>query len=528
MFKILVADDEKFIRKGIITILQRDLKEEVTCLEARNGIEALKIAENESPNLIITDINMPGYNGLEFIEKLKRTDSKSTVIILSGYENFEYARNAIKLGVKEYILKPIKKQEFLELINQYVTNIKSVENRTKEEIIRNIENNKIMGQLKHDFLVGLLNCANSEEANNYLMKLKSVGMTFQSMLYACAVVQYKINQENEDYIDFAIANILEEYLNIAQDKENVFVVRYEHGKAVVIFEGMEQRSLQEMNKKLLRKAGSLLKEYCHTEVFIGLGDISYDSIHLYKSLKHALEAVDLKIYQGGDCIEMYSELPKGPEYESLKIEKLLKPLENINSIQTANIFEFLVKEKKSLGALNTIKNAYKEFQYVIYNQIGHYSYLENKPVKSLKVFSDFWSLSELKTEVRECIEEVQKIITDGNTVISNKKLMAEIIRYIQENITSELDLNIVARQFSRTPGYISALFKKVTKGGFNTYITHERIKIAKRLLEDSTVSIQEVGELCGYPNPKYFSVVFKKIAGESPKVYREKMMKEHK
>lgn len=524
MFKILVADDEKFIRKGIIAILQRDLEEEVECLEAKNGSEALDIATSEHPNLIITDISMPGCNGLDFIRALNETNRTSTVIILSGYENFEYARNAIKLGVKEYILKPIKKQEFLALIKRYVTDIKKVETRTKDEIIRNVEKNIIINQLRHDFLVGLLNCATIAEASDYLDKLKSLGITFQSMLFVCAVVQYKTNKENGDYIDFAVKNILDEYLNM-EDSDHVATVKYEPGKVVVIFEGEELKLLQNSKRKLLRKAGNLIREYCKTDVFIGLGGIAYDSMHLYKSLKHGLAAVDFKIYESGDTVEVYGEIPKGPEYKPIDIGRLMKPINQANAVMVTNAFEFLNREAKSKNALNTVKNAYGEFVKIIYNQIGHYEYLGKQPVKKLKEFSAFWNIRELKKEIRDCMEQLQEMMGKGENDISNKKLMAEILRYIQDNITKEVDLSTVAEQFSRTPGYISTLFKKGTNDGFNSYITNERIKIAKKLLEESTVPIQQVGELCGYPNSKYFSVVFKKVVGESPKSYREKIIK---
>lgn len=521
MFKILVADDEKFIRKGIISILERDLEEKVECLEARNGHEALEIANTENPNLIVTDISMPGLDGLEFIKLLKETNHSAQVIILSGYENFDFARKAIKLGVKEYVMKPIKKREFLELIRSYVSDIKTVQARTNDEIIRNIENNKIMEQMKHDLLAGLLNCLSSEEAEKYLVKLKSFGIYFQSMLFACALVQYQVNEENVDYLDFAVANILEEYINLHQESSSAFIVKYDIGKAVVIFEGADQNELQEPKKKLLRKVGQLIKEYYRINVFIGLGDVAYDLVHLHTSLRHALFAVDFKIYGGADNIEVYSDIDRGPEYKNIGLEKVLTPMETSNAIQAANFFDRFVHEPKSRSALRIMKNAYLEFQTRMEKAITHLQYLESKPDLSVRNFGDLWNFPDLKREVKEGILQVQEVFQNGGLDSSNLKLRADIIRYIQNNITNELDLNIVAGHFSRTPGYISTLFKKGMGGGFNAYITNERIKIAKSLLKDSTVPIQQVGVLCGYPNSKYFSVVFRKVTGESPKSYRE-------
>lgn len=521
MFKILVADDEKFIRKGIITILERDLEEEVECLEAKNGLEALEIAKTENLNLIVTDISMPGLDGLEFIKSLKEINHSANVIILSGYENFDFARTAIKLGVKEYVMKPIIKKEFLELIRGYIINIKNVETHTKEEIIRKIENNKLMRQMKNDFLVGLLNCATSPEAETYLTKLQSLGITFRPMLFVCAVVQYKFKEENADFLDFAVMNILEEYLNLQQGIGSIVTVKYDSGKVVVIFEGEDQRYLKEPAKKLLRKAGQLIKDYYQVDVFIGLGDIAYDSVHLHTSLRHALAAADFKIYGGADNIEIYSNIQNGPEYPEIRLEKLIKPWETANAIQAANAFDKLCNEPKSKRAMNTIKKAYSEIQNAVEIGIIHLQNPETKSNLTVKNFSEFWSFTELKREIRYGIIQMQEAFQNRENNVSSIKLRSDIIRFIQNNITKELDLNIVAEQFSRTPGYISKLFKQGNEEGFNSYITNERIKIAKKLLQDSSVPIQQVSELCGYPNSKYFSVVFKKATGESPKSYRE-------
>lgn len=521
IFKILVADDEEFIRKGIITIFKRDLEEEVECIDAVNGVEALELAQKEKPDLIVTDIRMPGLDGLNFIKLLKETNPTASVIILSGYENFDYARKAIKLGVKEYVTKPINKQEFLELIQSYITKIKEVQTRIDDEVIRKIKNNKIIGQMQHDSLLGLLNASSSQEATKHLAKLESFGVHLGSMLFACAIVQYQVKEENADYLDFAVANILEEYLNIQQENNTAVIVRYEVGKVVVIFEGTDQKQLQELKKKLLRKAGLLIRRYYGVEVFIGLGDVAYDCVHLHTSLTHALFAVDFKIYSSADIIEVYSEIERGEEHIDIDLEKVLNSMETANAVEVANFFDQFFRIPKSKAVMNQLKKTYLKLQNRMEKAIMPLQCLDTDLDFTIKHFDDLWSAFELKREVKSNILKVQEISQYVEMDDLNVKLVTDIIRYLQNNITNELDLNMVAEHFSKTPGYISALFKKRTGYGFNAYITKERIKIAKSLLQGSVVPIQQVGELCGYPNSKYFSVVFKKATGESPKSYRE-------
>lgn len=183
MFRLLIADDEQFIRKGIISILKKNLTEKIQCIEAANGQEALEKAKETAFNLIITDISMPGCDGLEFIRQIREENKSIPVFILSGYDNFEYAQKAIRLGVSEYIMKPIKKQEFIALVQEYIDDIRKQKARTIQELNRKMENERIMKRLKHDFLLGFLKCPSSIEAERYLIQLKELGMEFESKLY---------------------------------------------------------------------------------------------------------------------------------------------------------------------------------------------------------------------------------------------------------------------------------------------------------------------------------------------------------
>lgn len=519
MFKILIADDEKFIRKGIISILERNLQEEISYIEAKNGIEALEIARRERPDLVISDINMPGCDGLQFISDLKGLNEKTPVIILSGYENFEYAKRAIQLGVKEYVIKPIKKAEFIELIEQYVTNIKREQVRSKEEIERRVENARIMERLKRDFLIGLLKCPSSEEAKRYLVQLRELGMIFESKLYICAVVQYEVKDSNEDYVDFAAKNILDEYLNLESGDGLVVNVNYDVGRVVVIFEGSSQEALKEEKRKLIRKAARLVKEYCKVNVYVGVGDVAYDSVHLHTSLRHALLAADFRLYEGGDIVTFYDDIQKETEVTVPNLVRKLKPVDRINIFEILEGFQKIIRTGQSKEVILVLRKEYNEVHEYINNQLLRRKNLPEVWEGRYKPLSDCWTFRDVKQEIKERIELLQGVREQTGT--GNAALMKQVLQFVDEHITEELDLNLVAEKFNRTPGYISTMFKRHVEGGFNSYLTTERVEIAKKLLADGSISIQEVSELSGFHNSKYFSVVFKKITGETPREYRE-------
>lgn len=523
MFKILVADDERFIRKGIISMLSKNLTVEVSCVEASNGIEALEQSKLETPSLIITDISMPGLNGLDFIAALKEQNVNTPVIILSGYENFDYAKSAIRLGVKEYMMKPIKKQEFVTLIQGYIDDIQEAQRKNEKEIIRRIENAKAMERLKHDFLIGLLNCTTGEEAKQYLKQLGEIGMTFESKLYTCAAVQYQITEQSQDYMDFAVKNILDEFMSMEGEGSFVENVQYRPGVIVVIFESSSGELLREPKRKLMRRAIQLIREYCKTEGYAGLGDVAFDSIYLHTALEHAMTALEYKIMEDGDSICVYDESLCNKQVKPYNVREMLRPFDQVNIFEVLDAFQNLYLEERKKKEITVLKEEYIEVQEYISRQIAKRQMETKTWEEKYRQFFEFWSIQELKMEIKERIETVADTARDLGG--GNVKLLEQIRTYVDEHITEELDLNSIALKFHKTPGYVSTLFKKYVEGGFNTYLTKERIEIAKKLLADSSVSIQEVSELCGYNNSKYFSVVFKKMTGETPRGYREKYIK---
>lgn len=521
MFKILVADDEKFIRKGIVSILTSNLREEIEFIEARNGLEALEKTSAETPGLIITDISMPGCDGLEFIQKLKEINVNVPVIILSGYENFEYAKKAIKLGVKEYVMKPIKKNEFVELIHSYISDIRQAKQKDRDEYLKRNENARILEKLKQDFLLGLLKCMSSDDARNYLVQLEELGMRFDSHLYMCVAVQYKVTPGNQEYIDFVVKNILDEFWGLHLDDEKVINVAYNLGMTVTIFEGDSQNALLSQ-KKLVREALSLLKQHCKTDVYAGIGDIAYDSVQLHISLRHAMLAANYKIFEEGDMVCAYQELEKGREEKTPDLVKKMKPIEQINIFELLDQYRKLAYSGKNRWVLKALEQEYEEVQNHINLVMGRKQAGSTVWDEKYKKISRIWSVGEAGQELKERIELLKELYDDSGNV--NESLMRQMLDFVDQHITEELDLNTVAEKFNRTSGYVSTLFKKYTSGGFSAYLTEERIKIARKLLEDSSISIQEIGELCGYNNPKYFSVVFKKVTGETPRGYREKLI----
>jgi two-component system response regulator YesN len=521
MFKILVADDEDIIRRGIVTILKRELENDICFLEAENGIEALKLCREHLPQMVITDIRMPFCDGLNFIKNVSESGHEPIFIILSGYADFEYAQNAIKLGVSEYILKPINKQELVTLVQGYVNKLKSEKKRLYDKIILDNEKKQVAEKVKQKLLKDLLDCTDTCNISTFQQELGNLGVVFSNNLLLCAVIKYQIFEENKEYIDFAVKNIADEVLSQETGYELVISVNYNSGTIAVIFQGLKRDIILQSAKQALSKICSLISRYFNVNVFCGIGEVVYGLMIINKSFLSACEALNYKIYEPGSYIKLYCDIPVSAKQNPKDFSKLISPLYSLNSAAIINIFEEMVHSEPSLQNLLLIQQSYSQLISAISNIQNKYNLIKKESIKDPPDFSELWSFTQLKQELLQYLKQVSKSAGDTRTDVTNKKLIVDVLEYVKENAAGDINLNIVADKFERTPAYMSALFKKDTGMGFNEYVTDIRMNMAKKMLTDTSIPVGEVSSLCGYPNAKYFSVVFKNTFGTSPVSYRQ-------
>ncbi len=521
MFKILVADDEDLIRKGIITILRRELDPDITYFEAENGIEALKLCKEHSPQLVITDIRMPFCDGLSFIKNIKEVGNSPTFIILSGYADFEYAKSAIKLGVKEYMLKPINKAELVTIVDGYVKKLKTQKKLINENLFRENENKKIAENMKRKLLKNLLTCNNTDNVNELLNQLNDLGISFNKKLLLSAVIRYQVNDGNKDYIDFAVKNIVDEVLAKEANPDFIMTVQYDSGKIVAVFEDVNRETMLLLVKQALTKVSNLIEKYLFVDVFVGVGDVVYGENLLYKSFSLACAAVNYRLYNLSKKVQLFSETPVSLTYEPIDFSKIIKSIENINCSEIITEFEKQLSLPPSLQAISVIEQSYNKLICTIEHHFRNYIESNTENIPKPTPFFDIWSFLQFKQVIIKYLGQVQEFALKSKTDVVNRKLVVEVLQYVKENAASDINLNIVADKFDRTPAYMSTLFKKGTGMGFNEYVTSIRMEMAKRMLKDTSIPVSQVSSLCGYVNPKYFSVVFKGTFGKSPASYRQ-------
>lgn len=520
MFRILVADDEDFIRLGIIAMLKRNLPADMEpdFTEAADGYEAYELVSRSSMDLVITDIRMPGASGLDFIQQLREICPAAPVIVISGYEDFKYAQRAIQLGVKSYITKPVNKQELVDLVLHIYQESQKAVLRQTESVQKSIANRAIEQELKESLFLNYFTTQDTVERQTLIRKLQKMGISFHATLFVCVCIQYQPESPME-FLDFAIRNIVQEVLCSTENVHYLGSAKVSEHCLILLISGDETAGFFPKIKTAFLGICEKLIQYYRCQVFIGIGNPVYDTLSVRKSFLNAQKAADYKIFDKDRHLQLYTELEKGQPLSDFHTEKIMTAIRSLDGIKIANAFRTFTADPYTRCNMRSFADVYDRFIQIFQQHLSSYQ-LPKEDGCTPPPLSMLWSMAQMNREIFSCLEGLEQIKTTQNAGPANQRLLTEITLYIHEHLSDPLDLNSVARIFDKSPSYISFLFKKGMQEGFNEYVTKERIKLAKEYLKDCSIPINEVSIRCGYINAKYFSVVFKKVTGESPKDYR--------
>lgn len=505
MIRILIADDETVTRRGLTAMLQRDLREEIEWLEAGNGEEALKLVRRYPVDLIITDICMPLCNGLAFVEKLRESQQNITVIIISGYANFEYAKQAVRLGVKDYIMKPVDKEEFLRLVEGCLAEIHRKQRAAEQESLQQAWLDQRNEELCQASLRRLL-AGNADDFNR--KTLEEAGLDFSASSYCCASLEYDFVSKPAQNMDLAVRQQVAVYLS--DRKLNALSAIVHPGRIGILLWGKVEETI---THPVLRDLIWRVERLCRVHAVCGVSGTVYSQAKIPSAFLRSVQAADRKLCGISQSLMPFEE--GETQVEPLFAHSLLEHWEPGCGKQIIWAFQSGMAEPLSQSGINRLRLSYEQLRTAALSSFPGSLQADREPFRA---FSDLWSIFELRSEVEAMVQQMDSSIEDSG----GSQLAREIIHYTIDHATEDIDLNCLASRFGKTPGYIGKLFRQGSSMGFNEFVTTERIKLAKQLLRSPERTIQEIGEACGYHDAKYFSTAFRKITGISPKVFRER------
>lgn len=516
MYKALIVDDEKMIRMGMSKSIPWSTIGIGKVFTAKSGKEALKIIKESAPEIMITDIKMDEMTGLDLIEEAKKYKSEMRVLVVTGYDKFEYASQCIKLKVHDFFLKPVDEVELIESLKKQVTflrksnidEIKDINVYRARAVAEQMEIEKFMRGLLHDRI------SNKDvrirafcEKYNYNTEQCLQAAILVPTLYAAT------DDENEDFITLSIKNIC---MGMVDAQNRGLTLLDDYGRIVIsFFADREKGSILEWINEL----NEILKDEYNKKAKVVVGNpvggfsqlnLSYlDAVHLLSSEKDEFDdIIQTKSARKRDCLFIE---------EFLKIKNAM--CSNIGDSE--KLFCILERFCQTTQSYNLSDNYIRKCCYELVSSI-YYAYVINLGEYADSQISTFIN-SLINVKGRELFELTRSFL---NRLLGSKEdqIVHEIVdkakRYIVEHISDDLSVSKIAAYLYVTPNYLSRLFKKFTGVGCNEYIVHKRIEKAKLMLETTNIKASKIAELVGYNDPNYFSLAFKKHTGMSPTKYR--------
>ena len=533
MYKVMIVDDEFYFREALkISLPWEKLGFEI-CGEAKNGKEALNKIQELKPDITIVDINMPIMDGLEFAKKLREIGIESKILILTGHSEFSYAKQAVSLGVYNYLLKPVNEEELasclceMKLDIQKEANIKIELEKLKKQVKENIP------LLKEKFLNDLIQGNSVIKSEEVASKIKYLKMNILSEYYQVAVIEVDYD-ENLEWTDedkqlwlFAVKNITGEILQEYFE----FEMCYDRDDRLCIIVCLKGNKADALIENALERVKISVHKYLKFTISIGIGNRKRDIFDAASSYKEAIIALKNKIIVGSNKVILYSSVDdlelKHNLFTAEHRSQLLLGMRTGNSEEIKMILTNIFKDVRG-------KNIHCEILFVVCVEIVSVcmeiiaemgiSFKEIYQNNQLNIFEEI----QLKQSIEEMEGWVKGIFTDAVEYIrknKNKKasqLIEKVKKYIMENYQNdELDINKVAKSLFINYGHICFIFKRDTGITINEYLTEFRIKKAKELIDNGNQLVLSVAKKVGYADANYFGKCFKKYYGLAPSKYIE-------
>lgn len=389
MFKVLIVDDETLIRKGLKTIIDWKSFECEVCGEASDGIDGMNKIKNLLPDIIITDINMPGINGLTMIKEVKGLIPNVKLIILTGYRDFEYIQEALKLGAFDYLLKPSKIETITSIVKKAVVDLKAQARREEElnNLRRNFEKRipTLRQKLIYDiiFTLNVINEEVLEELN--VCKLKFNDFFVIGVQTAENVVETKNQQEKQLY-QFGIINTFEE---IFSSKFDVINLPLNTNRTIFIIQPKEKFHYLDIINENSNAFQQMINSCCIFTITIAISTLGTGIFSISEKSKEVFKILDFKSHAGLSSITQYEDFKSINTSDNAKATSI-----NVQNASEKNISNILHK------ALEYMNNNFQKD--ITLNDVAKYTYVSTYYLSRLftkelgKNFVD--SLNELRIE----------------------------------------------------------------------------------------------------------------------------------
>jgi two-component system response regulator YesN len=535
VYKVLLVDDEVVVREGIKERINWSELGLVCVGDCENGMEAMEAVDLLLPDVVLTDINMPFVDGLELTRYLLEHHPFTKVIILTGYDDFSYAQQAIKLSVKDFILKPITAKELHKVLEK-VTAEMNEDKRKREDLDRlRIQLNESLPLLKERFLERMVTSSIHPREREERLEYFQISLNTPCYLAIAIEIDYfpKDHQNaDKDLLRFAVFNVIQE---VIEQEAGSVTFRNRDEKVIVILSGQAEEPLFDIAQKLAEQIRHLIESYLKFTVTVGIGHSCSNLNHFLQSYESAMTALEYRFLLGANKVISIMDMEghraaTNGEYQEDWEQKLISCMKTGTENELKETLQAIIQQYKN--SFPSIKQCYIHIQkLIIYlirdlNQLGLQEVDIFGEVNPITHIYQFQTLEEMESWLFDCCRHaINTIIEQRNDFCNSQVRAAEA--YLKQHYSDEgLSLAKICKYVHMSTSYFSSVFKAHTGKTFIEYLTAERISNAKELLKFTSLKTYEIASRVGYQDPHYFSMLFKKITGDSPTEYRQRCLAE--
>lgn len=518
MIKILIVEDETGIRDSLMKAFTWS---ELGCDligAVDSGIAALEFCVHNHPDIIISDIVMPGIDGLTFLRYIKEKYKNTKFIILTGHRDFDYAKDALNLGAEFFMLKPIDYRELLSALTSLVNTLINESEKKKGETQKS--------QILHNLMCGKIYRKENVASNIHII-LENISS------FRIAVLQFD-NEQNQD--PFKLASLLDFCEKNSGILEDISSIKMDENYLALFIPISGNENVSD-TKDYLLQIQNKINNFFQTTLSIGISSAQNGYENLHVAYIQGIKALGKKFFNGINSINIFIE---ETPYDSK---------EELTDYHFITTFSDQIREYINLyqeeELLNQTKTLFKQFSDSFQHNVDFLksSFIILVVMLSRKVLgeknkryilfyekhSNFQNvircnfINDLENLFVDIIMDLKNFIDSDNG--SHTSIISKVQKYIEENYRQNITLNDVAKNVYLSPAYLSSILTSETGKSFVNILNEVRISHAIELLKNTELKISKIAYNVGFNEPQYFTLTFKKYIGETPRNYRELYLK---
>lgn len=535
--RLLIAEDELWLRKRLVSTIDWSSYGISEVYEAEDGGEALEIALKEKPDIVITDIRMPELSGIDLMKKLNENSIFSKMIVVSGYDDFEYAQGALRMGAINYLLKPVDEEELLDSVKRCVEELKKEKNKETVFDKQSAASEMLMEHIYEDLIFE----TSEKRTEELLQKLsrKEIGFPFQS----AAVVNMQVREHTFFVNDKVKSDMWSVYQWLRRNlQEDCYECQYldMRGSQIVLLlfgDDLEAKFMERVENwvQLILEA---LQKKLNISLFMAAGDVTDDFSGIHRSYEMAQKKIKEKRAEEKRILALRNQETEqelntrfDDVYGEYDFKLLIKEIRNGDSEKAQTELQAILQSSsRRLQSADMMKLQLFYMNFI--NRIAGAclpeceAYADELAMQCMTVMRELIYIGSdtIVTEMWDCLRKfVEKLVEVYQENNGKRKhwMIDQVLQYVEENYNTALSTRDIAGRFFMNTSYFSKLFHEQMGCTFSNYLINVRVEKAKMMLTQTNMKLYDIAEAVGYTNVQYFSTIFKEKEGLTPSAFRQ-------